>query len=540
MNVEYNNKTIIRFIFRLFSYAKMLTLIMFFLVLGNTIFLYIIPVYTQKVVDGVLGTTQNNGNHWTIIIYAGILLIATCSANFERYIAVKHSEVVEEHFRHDFFRIILRKKYVNYCQTSYGDIETVMTSCVDDICDTTYCFVEAIIAYPIGLIFGISYILDISIWLVLLLLVQLVLNYGIMHHGAMLQNKAQKEKYNAHSNYFSVLSGLFHGYENIRLLFLLQKADEKHEKESKAVTRANTKMAWVNCISISLLLELSNFLLNIAVIIIFCGLVQNNQSSIGEYLAFVAMKEAIIGSFNGFIKLKANKATFDAAIEKINEVEFLEDFLTYDFAPSGTKMAKNTCVVLDHVAYTYPNSSQEFLFDYKFEKGHCYMLTGENGVGKSTFVRLLSGILSEDININTGGAIIKILPQKITLFEENIVDILLDANTRVSEELATQFGVLHIIDEIRNGENIAIGSLSGGEKKKILLSLLLGVQSDILILDEPFAEIDVASKDIMVKAIRSCIHDRIVILITHDIPDLLLDCTTMIHVEKRNGVSRFV
>ncbi len=434
---------------------------------------------------------------------------------------------------------MLRKNYVEFRQHSYGDVETAMTSCIEDISDAAYCFIETLIVYPIGMILGVAYISGISYWLLLILLAQLLLNYLIMHHGSTLMNKTQKENYRCQSHYFSVLSGLYNAYENIRLLFLQKNVDKKHQQESSNFARSNVKMARVNCINISMLLGLSDAILNIAVIFILYHLIQTGQSSIGAYLAFVAMKEAISGCFNGFIKLKMNKVQFDAALEQINAVEPIEEYLQYDFSSDKSAPAKADSIALRNVRYSYPNSEKLFRFDYEFKKGNCYLVTGKNGVGKSTLVRLLTNTLTDEIRVNTDGTTIKVLPQNIQLFDENIVDILLDENTVFSEKIAVKLGVIELINKIkknRNGDDSAIGSMSGGEKKKILLSLILGQTSDVLILDEPFAEIDMESKEILAEIILNSIPDKIVILITHEIPEILKNHTTVLNMNAKNGL----
>lgn len=553
MSAEITKKTAFRFVLRLFSYAKFLTVLMFFLVLCNTIFMYVVPIFTEKIVDGLLTAGLPSIPYGMMIAYAVVLLASVFSENMERFIAIKHSEVTGERFRKNFFRILFQKDYVEFNRNSYGDVETVMTSCVEDVNDSAYCFVETLIVYPIGIILGTTYITGISPWLLLILLVQLILNYLIMHHGSLLRNQVQKENYQAQGAYFSALSAMHHAYENIRLLFLFSDAQKKHDKTSSEFAQANIKMAKVNALHISMLLELSDAILNIAVIILFFFLIRSGESSIGSYLAFVAMKEAISGSFNGFIKLKANKATFDAALEEIDGIESLEEFLSdagmTKEEPTAEGMVESTAersdsLRLSHVAYTYPESRRRFLFDYDFLKNHCYLVVGENGVGKSTLIRLVTGMLTGDTAINTCGAAIKVLPQDIRLFDESIVDIWIGKDTQLTEKIARELGITELVNRIRQNDNdeeeCVVNSLSGGEKKKILLSLIMGQSPDVLILDEPFAEVDTNSKEKLAEVIAGSCDGRIVIVITHEVPDALREKATIVRVEKRDGISTIV
>lgn len=549
MNTKISNRNILRFILKLLSYAKLQTFIMFLLLLVNTILMYAVPVATEKVVDGLLAAEESGINYGIVVGYALLLLLSAVAENLERYISVKHSEAVANHFRIEFFHNVLRHNYVKFNRNTFGDVETAMTSCIADINDSTYCFFETLIIYPIGLGIGVAYISNISYWLLLILLSQLLLNYLIMHRGSLLRRKLQKESYHAQGRYSSVITGLYHAYENIRLLSILTNADKKHEEESDNLARSTTKVAKVSNIYISLMLDISDVILNVVVIFVFIILVQRGQSSIGSYLAFVAMKDVISGCFNGFAKLKVNKATFDAAIEQINAIESLEDFLNYGSSSYRSRkesmlpkvINKENNIVLSHVEYAYPNSSQIFRFDYVFRKNKCYLIIGANGTGKSTFVRLMAGMLRDNSFIEENDDSQKVLPQSIQLFDESIMDILIDESVVYSEEVATRLGVFELINRIKEKKEntVSISSLSGGEKKKILLSLILGQTPDILILDEPFAEIDADSKVALAEVICDSIKDRIVIVISHEIPDVLEKNATLIHLEKRDNISQF-
>lgn len=178
-------------------------------------------------------------------------------------------------------------------------------------------------------------------------------------------------------------------------------------------------------------------------------------------------------------------------------------------------------------------------------KNHCYLVVGENGVGKSTLIRLVTGMLTGDTTINTCGAAIKVLPQDIRLFDESIVDIWIGKDTQLTEKIARELGVTELMDRIRQNDNddeeeCAINSLSGGEKKKILLSLIMGQSPDVLILDEPFAEVDTNSKEKLADVIAGSCDGRIVIVITHEVPDALREKATIVRVEKRDGISTIV
>ncbi|QSX05716.1 ATP-binding cassette domain-containing protein [Sedimentibacter sp. zth1] len=75
-----------------------------------------------------------------------------------------------------------------------------------------------------------------------------------------------------------------------------------------------------------------------------------------------------------------------------------------------------------------------------------------------------------------------------------------------------------LINNDENKDKSIVSELSGGEKKKILLSMIFSTESEVIILDEPFAELDSEAKNVLIHYINSCSKDRIIIIITHEIP----------------------
>ncbi len=120
MSTEITNKTAVRFVLKLFSYAKTLTIVMFSMVLANTIFMYVVPMFTEKIVDGFLTEKQAGISYGIFIAYAVILLASVLSKNMERFTAIKHSEVIGDRFRKDFFVFSLKKIMWNFIKILMG------------------------------------------------------------------------------------------------------------------------------------------------------------------------------------------------------------------------------------------------------------------------------------------------------------------------------------------------------------------------------------------------------------------------------------
>ena len=148
--------------------------------------------------------------------------------------------------------------------------------------------------------------------------------------------------------------------------------------------------------------------------------------------------------------------------------------------------------------------------------GRLYAVVGANGSGKSTFAKLLSGVLPPDGGGSVLAQPVKVgyMPQKSYAFRLSTrANILLSGCGRARAEAlmeALQIGQL--------ARQRATG-LSGGETAKMALARVLARPCELLILDEPTAAMDMESAILAEGLIRSCRRETgcAVLLITHDL-----------------------
>ena len=164
-------------------------------------------------------------------------------------------------------------------------------------------------------------------------------------------------------------------------------------------------------------------------------------------------------------------------------------------------------------------------FSYNFQKMDRIGIIGVNGCGKSTLIKAII----EEINPISGK--IKIghntkmacLSQSEPVIDKNIS--VIDYIRSFAENIRTKDGVLHSAEQIlerflfnRKMQQSKIGSLSGGEKKRLFLMSALIFGSNFLILDEPTNDLDIRTLEILedfLDAYQGCIiiisHDRFIL-----------------------------
>lgn len=143
-------------------------------------------------------------------------------------------------------------------------------------------------------------------------------------------------------------------------------------------------------------------------------------------------------------------------------------------------------------------------------------IIGENGIGKSTLIKTLTGLIPP-----LSGKYIYGDRVSIGYFSQNFEN--LDNNNTVYEEIDRAYPSM-TLNEIRTllgsfeftGEDVfkKINDLSGGEKVKLSLCKILNNKPNLLILDEPTNHLDIISKDTIEKILTN--YNGTIIMVSHD------------------------
>lgn len=148
----------------------------------------------------------------------------------------------------------------------------------------------------------------------------------------------------------------------------------------------------------------------------------------------------------------------------------------------------------------------------------CFM--GKNGIGKTVFLKILSGLLQPD-----EGSISGVDNKKISFvfqedrllpwltIKENIKSVIAK-NVKDKDALA-----IHWLDLIglKDKSNCKPFEISGGMKRKVSIARALAFGGDIFLLDEPFKGLDDISKQHIINIIKSYTKNSLCILISHDL-----------------------
>lgn len=168
-------------------------------------------------------------------------------------------------------------------------------------------------------------------------------------------------------------------------------------------------------------------------------------------------------------------------------------------------------------------------------------IIGESGSGKSTLLRLLYGLLSPDEGrvlfkgeriwgpeekLIPGHDAMKMVTQDtdgLNLFAkvwDNIAVLMLNTDVAAKENRTNQ--VLQQLNILKLADKQAF-FLSGGEKQRVAIARALITRPEVLLLDEPFNQVDTSFRESLQQDIRQIVHDTglTVIMVSHDPAEVL-------------------
>lgn len=229
---------------------------------------------------------------------------------------------------------------------------------------------------------------------------------------------------------------------------------------------------------------------------------------------YIARQEAYIRRFKAGIKSKMARGR-QSQLDRLERIDALVQEEEFQLRLPHAAECAEKVIILEHLDVGYPQHLLLQDVDLTLRRGEKVAIIGPNGCGKST---LLKTILQELPPLKGEARIGNRV--KIGYFSQSYER--LDENQTIMENFLTEYG---LTDEqtrrllgsmMFHGEDVfkVIGTLSGGQKARLVLLKLVLDGANCLLLDEPTNHLDIAAKEAVEAALET--FDGTVLLVSHD------------------------
>ena len=243
----------------------------------------------------------------------------------------------------------------------------------------------------------------------------------------------------------------------------------------------------------------------------------NREAAYARQQAMLAKEQRFIDRFAAHAAKAAQVQSRVKALEKIEKIELPKKrkVVKFEFRPpprSGDQVA-----VLEDVSKAYGRRVVHAHLNATIRRGERWCVMGKNGAGKTTLLKMVAGVLAPDTGEVKLGASVR-----LGYFAQQALDVL-NPDLTIEEQLQQQFPQ-ETVGALRNlagafqfsGDDTdkKIRALSGGEKTRLVMAIMLLNPPNFLVLDEPTNHLDLATKEMLIDSLRD--FDGTMLFVSHD------------------------
>ena len=198
----------------------------------------------------------------------------------------------------------------------------------------------------------------------------------------------------------------------------------------------------------------------------------------------------------------------------------IEEKRNMDFSV-GTARMGTKIIECRHLHYEWEGQTMLEDFSYNMARGEKIGIVGANGVGKSTFLNLVTGALKADSGTLEIGETVRFGYYRQQGIEFSEEETLLDVVNEIADSVAladgTRISTISFLNRFLfppNMHNTKVARLSGGERRRLYLLTVLMRNPNFLILDEPTNDLDIITLNVLEEYLQS--FPGCVLIVSHD------------------------
>src|SRR5476651_2094564 len=243
----------------------------------------------------------------------------------------------------------------------------------------------------------------------------------------------------------------------------------------------------------------------------------NREAAYSRQQAMLAKEQRFIDRFAAHAAKAAQVQSRVKALDKIEKIELPKKRQVVKFEFRAPPRSGEQVAVIEDLHKSYGPRVIYDGFSLTIRRGERWAVMGRNGAGKSTLLKMIAGATPPDAgNVKLGASLV------MGYFAQQSLEVL-DPDLTINEQLQRDFphesiGSLRTLAGAFqfSGEDVdkKIRALSGGEKSRLVMALMLYNPPNFLVLDEPTNHLDLATKEMLVDALKD--FEGTMIFVSHD------------------------
>jgi ATPase subunit of ABC transporter with duplicated ATPase domains len=243
----------------------------------------------------------------------------------------------------------------------------------------------------------------------------------------------------------------------------------------------------------------------------------NREAAYARQQAMLAKESRFIERFKAHAAKAAQVQSRVKALDKIEKIELPRTRKVVQFDFRNPPRSGQDVASLSSVCKGFGKRILYAGFDLLIRRGERWCVMGKNGAGKTTLLKMVVGALEPDAGAIRLGASLK-----LGYFAQQSLE-LLDPQLTVIGQIQKDFpmespGILrNLLGAFQfSGDDVdkPIRVLSGGEKSRLVLARMLFDPPNFLVLDEPTNHLDLATKEMLVEALKG--FEGTMLFVSHD------------------------
>ena len=232
---------------------------------------------------------------------------------------------------------------------------------------------------------------------------------------------------------------------------------------------------------------------------------------ITDFVHIMFGKESCYGVVSGLKPVKNGINNYLSGYIREENIRFREHPLKFADKSQIKKHSKDVLISWKGIKKSIGNFSLE-ADSGSIHKGEIVGILGENGIGKTTFVKILAHVLKQDSGDISSKVKVSYKPQYIESSDMLVGDVLSKAFEKYEVQVIRPLNLSHLALK-------RVDELSGGELQRVAIAHCLQQDAELYLLDEPSAYLDSEQRIVMSKVLRDFIEHKGVsaLIVDHDI-----------------------